>query len=73
MANKNGAGPAQEEIAVRAYEIYLHRGPNDGDELTDWLQAERELNEGRAVVAAELAAPSRSRKASAAAGRQRVH
>ena len=27
----------------RAYEIYLNRGPNPGNEIGDWLQAEREL------------------------------
>ena len=31
------------EIAVRAYEIYLARGAMSGNDLGDWLQAEREL------------------------------
>ena len=39
--------PSHEEIRQRAYEIYLERGGLPGDELDDWLQAERELD-GRA-------------------------
>jgi DUF2934 family protein len=35
------AAPPHDAIAVRAYELYLERA--DGDELTHWLQAEREL------------------------------
>jgi len=37
----------EEEIAVRAYHIYLERGGADGDPMDDWLQAERELKETR--------------------------
>ena len=33
----------EEEIRIRAYEIYLQRGGQPGYELEDWLQAEREL------------------------------
>jgi hypothetical protein len=33
----------EEEIRNRAYEIYLQRGGQPGDELEDWLRAEREL------------------------------
>ena len=35
--------PSHEEIRLRAYEIYLERGSRPGDELDDWLRAEREL------------------------------
>jgi hypothetical protein len=35
--------PSREEIRLRAYEIYLERGGVPGNELDDWLQAEREL------------------------------
>jgi DUF2934 family protein len=35
--------PSHEEIRRRAYEIYLERGSRLGDELDDWLRAEREL------------------------------
>jgi hypothetical protein len=33
----------EQEIRNRAYEIYLQRGGQRGDELGDWLQAEGEL------------------------------
>lgn len=39
------AQPAQDEIAVRAYHIYLERGGAVGNPEDDWLQAERELME----------------------------
>ena len=32
-----------EQIRLRAYEIHLERGGFPGNELDDWLQAEREL------------------------------
>jgi Protein of unknown function (DUF2934) len=35
--------PSHEEIRRRAYEIYLERDGLPGDELADWLRAEREL------------------------------
>ena len=31
------------DIARRAFEIYCQRGCQDGHDLEDWLQAEREL------------------------------
>jgi DUF2934 family protein len=37
--------PTHEEIALRAYEIYLERGGAPGDALQDWTRAERELLE----------------------------
>ena len=37
--------PCGEEIRLRAYEIYLERNGLPGDELDDWLRAERELQE----------------------------
>jgi len=33
----------ENDLRRRAYEIYLKRGPNPGNEIEDWLQAEREL------------------------------
>ena len=40
-------GPTDEEIAERAFELYLERGGEEGSEQDDWLQAERELRERR--------------------------
>lgn len=36
------AVPSEDEVRLRAYEIYVRRG-GQGDPLTDWLQAEQEL------------------------------
>lgn len=36
----------QEMIAKRAYEIYASRGYAAGDEVADWLEAERQLKAG---------------------------
>jgi hypothetical protein len=38
-----GLTPTQEQIRVRAYEIYLRRKGGPGDAHSDWVQAEREL------------------------------
>lgn len=35
--------PAREEIARRAYEIYLARGRAEGWDVEDWLRAEAEV------------------------------
>jgi len=35
--------PIKEQIAARAYELYLERGRGEGQELQDWLLAEKEL------------------------------
>jgi hypothetical protein len=35
--------PTREDIALRAYQIYLERGCAPGNELEDWTRAEREL------------------------------
>ena len=37
--------PTHEEIALRAYEIYMKREGAPGDALEDWTRAERELME----------------------------
>jgi hypothetical protein len=45
------AGPNSEAnidtIRVRAYELFLSRGATHGDDLADWLNAERELRSAR--------------------------
>ena len=35
--------PTHDQIAIRAYEIFLGRGAADGDDIQDWLFAEQEL------------------------------
>lgn len=36
---------SQNEIAARAYALFLARGGQPGDELRDWFQAEAELRQ----------------------------
>ncbi len=37
--------PARQEIELRAHRIYVERGGAHGQDVADWLQAERELLE----------------------------
>jgi len=36
--------PTHDQIAQRAYEIYIERGATPGDPMLDWLRAEMELS-----------------------------
>jgi len=40
--------PSPEEIAQRAYELFLQHGSEPGHEQEDWLQAEKSLCEEKA-------------------------
>ena len=35
--------PTHDDIAMRAYELFLQRGGQHGQDFEDWLAAEREL------------------------------
>jgi Protein of unknown function (DUF2934) len=37
--------PTHEQITLRAYQIYLEHGFHPGNDLADWLAAEKELTE----------------------------
>lgn len=50
----------QDLIRIRAYEIYLERGGMPGDELDDWLRAERELQDA-ALFAEDRSRPEHNR------------
>jgi hypothetical protein len=39
--------PTQQEIEVRAFEIFVSEGCREGTDLENWLRAERELRSGR--------------------------
>ena len=57
--------PTHQEIAARAYQLYLQRGRQDGYSVDDWLQAEYELMQLPVRKLAELepaAAKGASRK-----------
>jgi hypothetical protein len=42
----------QEQIRLRAYELYEQRGREDGRDLADWLQAESEVTQKKAMTVA---------------------
>ena len=51
--------PTQEEIAARAYDIYVASGSRPGQCLQNWLQAERELlSQGSGAAAASTRRPA---------------
>ena len=57
--NGNG-GISSDEVARRAYEIYLSRGGGHGADFDDWLEAERQLKQ-------PIAAKSKKRQPSPSA------
>jgi hypothetical protein len=42
----------QEQIRLRAYELYEQRGREDGRDLEDWLRAESEVTQKQAKAVA---------------------
>jgi uncharacterized protein YjbJ (UPF0337 family) len=48
------ANVTEYDIARRAYELYLARDCEDGHDVDDWLQAERELRRGASMNRDEL-------------------
>ncbi len=63
---RTAAFPTEEQIAMRAHQLFLERGGAPGFELEDWLQAERELK-------AAAANPSGSPKPSGSSAAPRVN
>jgi hypothetical protein len=50
---------SREDIAHRAYELFVQRGSAPGNDIEDWVRAEKELtSEGVAGPAKALAAPA---------------
>jgi hypothetical protein len=43
----NEGRPTPDEIAAEAYHIYMDRGESHGQDMDDWLEAERRLSEAR--------------------------
>jgi hypothetical protein len=56
--------PTEDQIAARAYQLYLERGGAPGHQLDDWLEAERQLGNGGAAEALG-AVPAKRRPARA--------
>jgi uncharacterized protein YjbJ (UPF0337 family) len=48
------ANATEYDVARRAYELYLARACEDGHDVDDWLQAERELQRGASMNRDEL-------------------
>ncbi len=46
-ANADEANPGHDEIAEAAYHRFLRRGGQDGGDVDDWIEAERELRSRR--------------------------
>jgi hypothetical protein len=63
----NAGEDEQEEVRRRAYERYLARGDSPGDEMDDWLSAERDFRSSREQGASERDGRGRSRGARASA------
>ncbi len=45
----------REQIATRAFALFLERGREDGHDLDDWLQAEREIMRSAGVAVGQFA------------------
>jgi Protein of unknown function (DUF2934) len=46
------SGVSEDDIARRAFELYCDRGREDGHDVDDWLNAERELRNASSSSAA---------------------
>jgi Protein of unknown function (DUF2934) len=46
------SGVTEDNIARRAFELYCDRGREDGHDVDDWLNAERELRDASSSSAA---------------------
>lgn len=52
----------QHVVEIRAFELFLERAGQDGDELTDWLKAEMEIRSALAIAATPVAATKARRR-----------
>jgi hypothetical protein len=43
VAAENRRAISKDDVAQRAYELFLARGREDGHDVEDWLEAERQL------------------------------
>jgi Protein of unknown function (DUF2934) len=49
VVTDGAANVTEHDIAGRAYDLYLGRGCEDGHDVEDWFQAERELHRSSAA------------------------
>jgi hypothetical protein len=57
------SAPTLEQIQARAYEIYLERRGAAGNQIEDWLRAERELAAGGPTKPSTASRTAKSRAA----------
>jgi hypothetical protein len=50
-ATIQSTAPSRDDVARRAFELYCERGYQDGYDVQDWLQAERELRRTASTAA----------------------
>jgi hypothetical protein len=62
MHNNNEELPTHEQMERRAYQIYLEHGFHPGNDLADWLAAEKELTELSESGGGENKSPAGLRK-----------
>jgi hypothetical protein len=60
--------PTREEIELRAYDLYLERGCEDGHAVEDWLEAERLLVEAYGASTKTSEEAPRKQRSAAAGG-----
>jgi len=53
--------PSREDIAHRAYELYVRRGSEPGKDVEDWVRAEKQLTVEIVVAPAKTIASLASR------------
>jgi hypothetical protein len=53
-ASSTNGGYDPDRISTRAYELYMDRGGGHGNDMDDWLTAERELSNGDSQAAENL-------------------
>jgi hypothetical protein len=46
-ATSRATTPTSSDIAARAFALYCERGGQDGHDVEDWLQAEREISQAK--------------------------
>jgi len=52
----------KEDIARRAYELYVQRGSEPGKDVEDWIRAEKELSISAGVIGTEKAKAAEARR-----------
>jgi hypothetical protein len=55
--------PSREEIARRAHELFLQRGGEHGQNVEDWVKAEKQLSDEAVAGAAKTKAAQAGRQA----------